>query len=87
MRDFLDAILSFIGAASLTNDEFTSLTVTVPEYSVANYTALLSVLDAREMVTNTRDKLRYFFLAKGVAVGEAATASKSNIFLGGPVCS
>lgn len=85
MRDFLDAILSFIGAASLTNDEFNSLDLSVQEYSVEVYEALHAILTAREQVSNLRDKLKYYFLAKGVNVTDA-TAATSKLFLGAVLC-
>lgn len=81
MRDFLNAILSFIEASSLTNEEFDSLTVSVPEYTKEVYEALLGVLESRESVSNTRDRLRYYFLARGVEVDEPK--GRSNIFVGG----
>jgi hypothetical protein len=77
--------LSIIGAASLTDEEFNSLTIESYGYDVDTYTALLAVVDARELVSNTRDRLRYYFLARGVEVAES-TAAKSNILIGGGLC-
>lgn len=85
MRDFLDAILAFIGAASLSDDEFASIDTegfSVGVYTIDVYNAILSIVDDRELVSTTRDRLRYLFLAKGVEVEESSRA-KSNIFLGG----
>lgn len=81
MRDFIDAILAFIGAASLSDSEFATITQTTQELSVDLYTEILAVVDARESVSNTRDRLRYYFLAGGIEV-EESSAGKSNIYVG-----
>ena len=82
LRDFLNAILVFVGAATLTDLEFTSIElIATNSYSVETYGALLGILDARESVSNSRDRLRYFFLAKDIQVGELP-ATTSNIFFG-----
>lgn len=81
MRDFLDAILEFIGTTSLTDSEWGTITVSTEEYSVDVYTELLAVLDSRESVSDTRDRLRYYFLARGVSVSESDQVS-SNIYVG-----
>lgn len=84
MRDFLDAILAFIGAESLTDEEFAYSEIDAletQEYSVEVYSALVVVLDARELVSSMRDKLKYYFQARGTEV-VAPTAARSEIFLG-----
>lgn len=81
MRDFLDAILSFIGTTSLTDIEWGTITVSTQEYSVEVYTELLAVLDSREAVSDIRDRLRYYFLAAGVSISESDVGS-SNIYVG-----
>jgi hypothetical protein len=86
VRDFLDAILSFIGAASLSDDEYASIDLDTQAYNVETYEALLTILDAREQVSNLRDRLRYYFLARDVAVSDAAAAS-SKILIGDVLCS
>lgn len=85
MRDFLNAILSFIGATSLTDGEFSALEIESYAYDLATYEALLAVVDARESVSNTRDRLRYYFLARGVSVSESS-AGRSNILVGAVLC-
>ena len=85
MRAFLNAILSFIGASSLTDVEFDALSIETYGYDLATYNALLAVVDARESVSDTRDRLRYYFLAKGVAVSESSSG-KSNILIGFGLC-
>ena len=81
MRDFLDAILTIIGASSLTDGEYASFPSLAQEYSVAVYEALLEILDDREAVSSTRDRLRYYFLARGVEV-EESSPGRSNIYVG-----
>lgn len=85
MREFLNAILSFIGASSLTDLEFESLEIESYAYDAATYEALLAIVDARESVSNTRDRLRYYFLARGVEVS-ASSAGRSNILVGAVLC-
>lgn len=84
MRDWLNAILAFIGTSSLTDGEYagidTSL-LTLNTYNQAAYDALATVLDSRDAVSTMQDRLVGFFKAKGVDVAEADTA-KSNIYLG-----
>jgi hypothetical protein len=84
MRAFLDAVLSFIGATSLTDEEFAYCEEQIEDTSdnVANYNTLLGVLDLRESVSSMKKRLEYYYLAKGVAVEESSNA-KSNIFIGG----
>lgn len=82
MRAFLNAILSFIGSESLTDVEFDALTVTVQEYSLANYEALKLVLEAREGVSGQLQRLKDYFTAKGVDITAGARAAASQIFVG-----
>jgi hypothetical protein len=81
IRDFLNAILAAISASSLTDDEYLSATYFVQDFSIDNYNFLLGVLDARETVSSTRDRLRYYFMAKGTTVDES-TPAKSKILVG-----
>lgn len=85
MRDYLDAILSFIGAESLTDEEFESIDLEDTDDQVANYNSLVEVLRARDLVSDMISRLRYYFLAQGVAVSEPVTAT-SNIFVGAELC-
>lgn len=81
MRDFLNAILAFIGAESLTNEEFNGLPIDSASYNADTYNALSAVLAERESVSTIQDKLWAYFKAKGVDVTQASTA-RSNIFIG-----
>ena len=81
MRDYINSILAAIGASYLTDDEFDSIDLVIYGMNVETYNTILSVLDSRELVSNTRDRLTYFFLAYGVQVS-LPSAAKSNIFIG-----
>jgi hypothetical protein len=83
LREFLNAIFLFIEATSLTDDEYLAAVTAgaAMGYTVETYGALLGILTDRESVSNQRDRLRYFFLAKNIAVPDL-TYSKSNIFFG-----
>jgi len=81
LRDFLNAILTIIGASSLTDEEFDSLTLVQAWFDVETYEALLSIIDSREVVSNTRDRLTYYFLARGVEVSEPS-AGVTKIYVG-----
>lgn len=84
MREFLDAILAHIDSESLTDEEFDSLEITVPNYSTVTYLALKSVLDARESISNQSKRLKLYFISRGVSVSELPKAynPKSNILIG-----
>lgn len=84
MRVFLNAILSFIGSESLTDDEFDALPEGLTqEYTKAVYEALKAVLQGREGVSGQLTKLKSYFEAKGVDVSAVATReAASQIFVG-----
>jgi len=86
LRAFVDAILSFIGSTSLTDEEFGWITITSQTYTSALYLEIMGVLDARESVSSTRDRLTSYFEAKGVTVTEPS-AAQSKIYLGSDLCS
>lgn len=76
--------MQFIGATSLTDEEYattTNLPDDVGTYTVEVYNALLAILDSREIISGTRDKLTFLFKAKGVPV-VPTTPARSNIFIG-----
>lgn len=85
MRTFLNAILSFIGSESLTDEEFAALPEGLTEaYNKANYDALKAVLQDRESVSGQLSKLYSYFQAKGVDVSAsgAAVTPNSQILVG-----
>lgn len=88
MRIFLDAILAFVGASSLTDDEYVIVQAAIADTSdnLENYKILDAILSARELVSNARERLRYYYLAKGFAVGGLDTG-KTNILIGASLCS
>lgn len=81
MREFLDAILEAISAASLTDDEYNTIGLESAGHDVETYNALLALLDSRELISSSRDRLTAYFVARGVSVVESS-AAKSNIFVG-----
>lgn len=85
MRSFINAILSFIGSESLTDEEFDGLTITVYGYDQATYEAIDAVIAARDSSSNMRTRLGYYFQAKGVSITSVSQA-QSNIFIGGELC-
>ncbi len=89
MRDFLDAILAFIEAESLTDLEFDALDPDlVQDYTKEIYLALRAVLEARELVSDAVKRLKLYFIAKGVDVHTAVSipTPNSNIFIGSGLC-
>jgi len=81
LRNFLNAILAFIGAESLTDEEYDSLNVEAQDYSQQTYDELAGVLEERESVSTIQDRLVAYFAARGTNV-TALDTGKSNIFLG-----
>lgn len=81
MRDFLDAILAFIDAASLSDDEFNSLTITSYAYDQETYDALFAILKARDSVSTLLDRLAGTFIAKGATITKG-DSGQSQIYVG-----
>lgn len=81
MRDFLNSILDFIGAPSLTDDEFATVESQFMIYDQGTYDDLSRILAGRELVTGMQERLTAFYKAKGVELTPAKTG-RSNIFLG-----
>lgn len=85
MRDFLNAILAFIGTSSLTDLEFDQLETDLPGYGydLETFEAMKALLFERDEVTETSERLSFYFQAKGLDVdGEENDEPKSNIFIG-----
>lgn len=88
LRDDLDEILSFIGAETLTDEEFDTAEglIETPSNDSEVYEALIAILDSRELVSDYTDKLTAYYAAQGIKFGSAAVSDikpKSNIFIGG----
>lgn len=88
MRDWLNAILIFIGATSLTDDEYNSinfLNLTVQDYNQSAYDELSKVLSSRETMSTLQERLAGFFRAKGLTTLTVADVAKSQILVGLPL--
>lgn len=81
LREFFNGILTVIGATSLTELEFETLSGS-PGYTIANYEQLAAVVKSRESVSGTLDRLTWYFKSRGVEIGEGETNSASNILIG-----
>lgn len=66
----------------MTDDEFELITADTQDYTQELYSEVIAVLDSREAVSATRDRVKFYFQAKGVSVEAAAAAASSNIFFG-----
>lgn len=83
LRGYLNGILAFIEAESLTDEEFDSLPEDLDQSDdVAVYNALLDILNEREDVSDETARLTHYFQAKGAAVVEPPSA-QSHILIGG----
>lgn len=81
MRDFLDEILSFIAASSLTDEEFETVQSEITIYDQSTYDDLARILNTRDAVSTYQARLLAYYTAKGVTV-TAATTGSSNIYIG-----
>jgi hypothetical protein len=82
VRDFLNGILTFIVATSLTDEEYDTVTAVTPIYDQTTYDDLSRILATREMVSTYQDRLLAYYQARGASITPAKTG-KSNILLGG----
>ena len=88
MREWLNAILGFIGSTSLTDDEFDSINFLHLEnqvYNQAAYDEISKVLAGRELMSTMQDRLAGFFRAKGLTELTVADTAKSQILVGMPL--
>lgn len=84
MRAWLNSILIFIGATSITDVEYAALNalnLEVDNYNQAAYDELSKILEARESVSDLHDKLVAYFKVKGTDV-VSNSIGKSTIYLG-----
>lgn len=84
MRDWLNAILAFIGTSSLTDEEYDSINFTgieVQLYNQSAYDELSKILENREDVSTMQSRLLGVFQAKGASIN-AANTGNSQIYLG-----
>lgn len=85
LRDFLDAILDFIGSESMTDLEYATIPVDLAiDYTLESYNALKGVLESREEVSGQGKRLKLYYIAKGVELNNVpANSPNSNILIGG----
>lgn len=79
-RDDANLILEFIGAESLTDEEWESMDLDEESNDLDMYNALSAVLAEREDVTDMQARLNYYYAAQGISFTEAE--GSSNIFVG-----
>lgn len=85
MRDFLNAVLAWIGQSSLTDLEYAAVDqsgLTVAVYNQALYAQLSIVLDSREAVSTAQARLVSFFSSKGIEVTQVVASGRSQIYIG-----
>ena len=88
MREWLNAILTFIGSTSLTDDEYNSINFLNIEngvYNQAAYDGLAKVLTEREDMSSMQERLAGFFRAKGLTSLSPLDTAKSQILVGIPL--
>lgn len=88
MRATLNAILAFIGATSLTDEEWESLELSEDPSERDQFNALKYILVQREAVSDMYRRLVSYFKAKGMSFGDessSAAIGSSNIFVGSPL--
>lgn len=86
-RTFVDAIFEHIGAESVTDDEFATLSVDlVDEYTKETYIALRDLLSAREAVSQFLKRLKLYYCSMGISLADVPSYTpRSNIFIGVPL--
>jgi hypothetical protein len=85
MREYLNGILEFIGAESLTDEEFSSITLDDQDNPYDVYEVLFDLLESREAVSDMIVRLQSYYTAQGIQVGEASHTPTSDIFVGSPL--
>lgn len=84
MRSFLNTVLQFIGAATLTDAEFVfaQTQIQTAAWDQATYACLSQILAERELVSSLQVRLQKAFEARGVEVVQVVADGRSNIYLG-----
>ncbi len=82
MRSFLNSVLAFIGAESLTDEEYATVDAVVATYNQFTYEDLSEILTSREAISDFHERLKYHYIENGYAVSSGGP-EKSNIFIGG----
>ena len=81
MRAYLDSILTFIGSATLTTEEWESLDLSETPTDLEVYQSLLVIINDRDLVSTDAERLTLYFQAKGLEL-TPPSQGKSNIFMG-----
>lgn len=81
MRDFLDAILDFIVASSLTDVEFETVVSEIPILDQNTFDDLSRILATRDLVSTYQARLLAYYTAKGVVVSTTPIPN-SQIYIG-----
>ena len=81
MRDFLDGILNAIGATSLTDIEFDTVTASFAILEEATYNDLSAILISRGGVSDDSARLVAYYKANA-GIDVVPVFDRSNIFLG-----
>jgi len=87
MREWINSVLQFISATSLTDDEFNSLDTSgfsINQYNQSSYDTISALLISRESISPLHDRLIAVYKARGVDVSPAKVG-RSNIFIGAPL--
>ena len=84
MRAYLDSILAFINSESLVDSEYETIDSGLePFYSIEVYQTLKTILEVRESVSSQLEKLKSFFVLKGLDLDSIpANSPTSNLFIG-----
>lgn len=85
MRDFINAILAFIGTSSLIDEEFEQMEEEISSfgYNMETFAAIKMLLVERDETTETTERLQFYFMAKGLDFDiDPAQPPKSNILIG-----
>lgn len=83
-RYFVNDILRFIDAETLTDVEFGTIESTNKEYTQQLYNELFAILQSRGDLSDQEARLGMYFKSKGISISEA-TESYTNILVGGSV--
>lgn len=85
MREYLNGILEFIGAESLTDEEFSSITLDNHDNPSEVYEVLFDLLESREAVSDMILRLQSYYTAQGISVSSSSHTPTSDIFVGSPL--
>jgi len=84
VRNSMSLILIAVGSSALTDEEWDGLAFTGEALTVEGYDALVSILESRENVSNSLQRLEYYYLSRGIDISGAADTESTDsvLFLG-----